>query len=124
MLDTHVALWVVDSPERLDPDTRRLLEEPDAPVYVSAVSVAEIAIKVSIGKLRIPGAAADVIASTGCEPLALTPEHASHLAELPPVHRDPFDRLLISQALVDNLVLVTADRNVLAYPDVRLHRVN
>jgi len=124
LLDTHVALWVADSPERLDPDTRRLLEEPDGPVYVSAISVAEIAIKFSIGKLRIPGAAADVIGSTGCEPLALTPNHASHLAELPLLHHDPFDRLLISQALVENLVLVTADRNVLAYPDVRLHRVN
>ncbi len=124
LLDTHVALWVADSADRLDPDTRRLLEEPDGPVYVSAISVAEIAIKVSIGKLRIPAAAADVIGSTGCEPLALTPEHASHLAGLPLLHRDPFDRILLSQALAEDLMLVTADRQMLAYPEVHLHRVN
>lgn len=124
LLDTHVALWITDSAERMDRGTRLLLDEPGGPVYMSAVSVAEIAIKVSIGRLRIPGSAADVIGSTGCEPLDLTPEHASRVADLPLLHRDPFDRLLISQALAENLVLVIADRNVLAYPDVQLHRVN
>lgn len=124
LLDTHVALWVTDSADRLDAGTRRLLDRPDGPVYISAISVAEIAIKVSIGLLRVPRAPADVIESAGCEPLDLTPEHASHAAALPLLHRDPFDRLLICQALAEDLVLVTADRQVLAYPGVRLHRVN
>lgn len=124
LLDTHVALWITESADRLDASTRRLLDEPDGPVYVSAVSIVEIAIKISLGKLRVPGAAVDVIAAAGCDPLDLTAEHASHLAGLPPLHRDPFDRLLISQAVAENLVLVTADRRVLDYPDVQLHRVN
>ena len=124
LLDTHVALWVTDSADRLDAGTRRLLDRPGGPVYISAISVAEIAIKVSIGLLRIPGSPADVIESTGCESLDLRAPHANDVARLPLLHRDPFDRLLICQALAENLVLVTADRQVLAYPGVRLHRVN
>lgn len=124
LLDTHVALWIADSADRLDVGTRRLLGEPPGPVYISVISVAEIAIKVSIGLLRIPGSPADVIESTGCESLDLRAPHANDVASLPLLHRDPFDRLLISQAITEGLVLVTADRQVLAYPGVRLHRVN
>jgi PIN domain nuclease of toxin-antitoxin system len=85
-------------------------------LLVSSVSVAEIAIKRSIGKLTMAMPVADLLASLGAEGLALTTAHAAAIERLPHLHRDPFDRLLAAQALSDDLVLVTADDRLLAYP--------
>lgn len=116
LLDTHVWLWWQANDSRLGVITRQLLANASE-VHVSAASVWEIAIKVALGKLTLP-ADADVEAElSACGFLALPVQivHANQVRSLLPLHRDPFDRLLIAQAQVEELTLVTADPALAAY---------
>jgi PIN domain nuclease of toxin-antitoxin system len=115
LLDTHVVLWWLnDSPELL-PEARSVIAEPQNLVYVSTVSVWEIVLKRSIGKLDIPADWSTALAQEPFRRLAVTWEHALKVAELPDLHRDPFDRLLLAQAMVESLVLVTHDDVIVRY---------
>jgi len=116
LIDTHVLIWANARPDRLGPGTTSLLTDPSAQLLVSAVSIAEIAIKRSIGKLTMSVAIADLLVPLGAGELPLTMAHAEALERLPMIHRDPFDRLLAAQAAHGNLTLVTADERLLAYP--------
>ncbi len=113
LLDTHTFLWWLDGDRRLSARGRRLIADARAEVFVSAASAWEIAIKAAAGKL--PGAldvAADVagcIGSQGFRPLDITVGHAQRAGGLPPLHRDPFDRMLVAQALVEGLPLLSND---------------
>lgn len=115
LLDTHVLLWALAGERRLSVRTRRAIEAADQ-VMVSAAAVWEIAIKQALGKLRIDGDVALEAQRSGYLPLAVTVEHASAVGRLPQHHRDPFDRMLVAQALVEGLTLVTADPRLAAYP--------
>lgn len=115
LLDTHVLLWALAGERRLSVRTRRAIEAADQ-VMVSAAAVWEIAIKHALGKLRIDGDVALEAQRSGYLPLAVTVEHASAVGRLPQHHRDPFDRMLVAQALVEGLTLVTADPRLAAYP--------
>ncbi|MCZ7631109.1 MAG: type II toxin-antitoxin system VapC family toxin [Microthrixaceae bacterium] len=116
LLDTHVLLWANAAPERLGPHaTSRLLDEGSR-LIVSAVAAAEIAIKRSIGRLEMSVETDALIDAIGAEALPLTIQQAGFVAGLPFLHRDPFDRLLVAQALTEGLSIVTADDQVLAYP--------
>lgn len=118
LLDTHVFLWVVAAAPRLKPATRQLIEGADA-VYVSAASIWEVAIKVRLGKLQAdPDDLADAIDRSGFVELPVRAAHAAGVATLAPHHNDPFDRLLIAQALAEPLRLVTADQALARYTDV------
>lgn len=115
LLDTHIVLWwLADAPE-LRPEHRALIADGANEVLVSAISVAEIAIKASLGKLYAPDDIAAAIAESGFEELPFTSAHAEMLRGLPWHHRDPFDRMLVAQALVDGLSLVSIDARVGAY---------
>ncbi|HTO00660.1 MAG TPA: type II toxin-antitoxin system VapC family toxin [Microthrixaceae bacterium] len=116
LLDTHVLLWANATPGRLGPSTSERLISPTSHLLVSAVSVAEIAIKRSIGKLEMSISIADLFAPLDASELSLTAAHAQALEHLPLLHRDPFDRLMAAQALSEELVLVTADERLLSYP--------
>jgi PIN domain nuclease of toxin-antitoxin system len=120
LLDTHVLLWALARPAKLPAGFRRELD--DADVFVSAASIWEVAIKSSIGKIDAsPTEILDVVAATGFELLPITGEHAAHVASLPSLHKDPFDRLLVAQAQLEPLVLVTNDIALRGYGDfVRL----
>lgn len=120
LCDTHVVLWAAGSPQRLRPEVLEILADPEERVLVSAVSIAEMVIKAGIGKLTLPVEAAELCRTLGFDELALTWHHAGLVRSLPPIHRDPFDRLLVSQAMADDLVLMTGDRTVASYPDVRI----
>ena len=109
LLDTHVLLWAIDQPEHLDETARELIREARNRVVVSAASAWEIVIKRGLGKLRFDADLAGVIDAVGFDPLAVGFEHARVAGELPGVHRDPFDRLLVAQAQVEALTLVTRD---------------
>lgn len=87
-------------------------------LVVSAVSVAEIGVKAGVGKLTVPDDLIEHLLAAGMEFLALSPEHGLAVAHLPALHRDPFDRLLIAQAQQEDLTILTADQNIMAY-DVR-----
>ena len=120
LLDTHIAVWAALVPDRLGDNVARILHETANVLFISSVSIAEMTIKSGLGKLALPDTPIALGGELGALPLALTWEHAERLSSLPMLHRDPFDRLLIAQAMVEKLTLVTADAQILQYPDVEL----
>ena len=119
LLDTHVLLWAAGVPERLPDDVRALLEDQDAKLFFSAASLWEVAIKSGLGRadFRVdPRVLRRGLLENGYVELAVTGAHAVAVDLLPPIHKDPFDRLLIAQAGVEGLTLVTADQVVARYP--------
>lgn len=119
LLDTHVWLWWMNAPHRLPAPTVAALRARDSHLLWSAVCVWELAVKHAIGKLALPGGSASFVRTrmveTGAAALAITHDHALQAAGLPPHHKDPFDRLLVAQAQVDGLTLVTGDPQLSAY---------
>ena len=124
LLDTHVWLWLQTTPERIRSSTLALLEDIDNELLLSAASSWEIAIKWAIGRLKLPvGPDAYVearLAQSGTQGLPVEHRHALHVAKLPMHHRDPFDRLLVAQAQLEQATLVTADRQLDPYDVERL----
>ena len=117
LLDTHVLLWALDNSSSLSEPARAAIEDGNNLVFVSAASAWEIAIKRALGKLQAPsGNYLDELARHRFTPLAITTEHALAVEHLPPHHADPFDRLLIAQAQVEKLVLVSSDTRIFSYP--------
>ena len=119
LLDTHVLLWAAGVPERLPDDVRALLEDQDAKLFFSAASLWEVAIKSGLGRADFRVDARVLrrgLLENGYVELAVTGAHAVAVDLLPPIHKDPFDRLLIAQARVEGLTLVTADQVVARYP--------
>ncbi len=116
LLDTHVLLWLLYDDTRVPTEVVEALSRPLAKVYVSSISIVEIEIKRSIGKLLLDSSPLDFIDQMGFKSLDLTMKEARRLSELPLIHRDPLDRLLICQALENRLTLVTADEFVSRYP--------
>lgn len=114
LLDTHVVLWWRTDSPRLGRDARNAIASADV-VWVSAVSGWEVAIKQALGKLRLRGQFAALVAAGGLSELALSLRHADTLADLPLHHADPFDRMLIAQASVERLTVVTHDRQFERY---------
>ena len=114
LLDTHVFLWWREANDRLGGEARHAVTEADV-AFVSAASAWEVAIKVALGKLKIPGPLEPAVAESGFDQLPITFAHASAVAGLPPHHGDPFDRMLIAQALVEQLTLVTHDHRFEPY---------
>lgn len=115
LLDTHVLLWIAAGAPRLGPTTERLLADPTRLVFVSAASAWEMAIKSSIGRLRIPNSFEPLLEAYRFAQLPIRTEHAWAVRELPHHHRDPFDRILIAQAQVDGLSVVSVDTAFSAY---------
>lgn len=109
LLDTNALLWVLQTPERLRPEALAVLADRPNEVYVSIASIWESAIKAGTGKLVLPPEFLPTITSSGFRLLAIETTHALRVSSLPRHHRDPFDRLLIAQAMVEGLTLVTSD---------------
>lgn len=118
LLDTHVFLWVVTDSRKLKAAARKVIEGADA-VYVSAASIWEIAIKVRLGKIDgDPKQLAAAIEPSGFLELPVNAQHAARVAQLADHHHDPFDRLLVAQALMEPLVLLTADALLARYGEL------
>jgi PIN domain nuclease of toxin-antitoxin system len=126
LLDTHVWLWMQAAPKRLGSVAAERIADPDNEVLLSAASAWEIAIKYALGRLPLPAAPSEYVASrmarSGTAGLPVEHRHALHVATLPLHHRDPFDRLLVAQAQLEGLTIVTADGWLDAY-DVSMLRV-
>ena len=119
LLDTHIALWAVVGSKRLPPRAKELILAADE-VFVSAASLWEIAVKHGLGKGDMPISSAQALqafADAGYTRLDIRPEHALAVELLPPIHNDPFDRMLVAQALAEPLTLVTRDALVASYSD-------
>lgn len=106
--------WLSDSPH-LDDRHRDLIADPDNTVLVSAISIADVAIKMSLGKLVAPEHLSDTVVAEGFDLLPLTATHAEALRWLPWHHRDPFDRMLVAQASVEGIPLLSADKRLREY---------
>ena len=119
LLDTHIALWAIIDDERLPDLTRRLIDDTENAVFVSAAAIWEIAIKRSLnrGILVSSEEALNYFGLAGFTMLPILPRHATRVETLPPIHADPFDRLMVAQALSEPLRLLTHDRRVAAYSD-------
>ena len=115
LVDSHVLLWWLSGSNRLSKAHEEILRDSSNEILVSAITVAELELKVSIGKLDLPRGLNDTIALFGYGSLPFTARHASTLRDLPLHHRDPFDRMLVSQAMTDDLVFLTVDENCRKY---------
>lgn len=115
ILDTCVYLWILEGSKRLTQEVRNHLDK-EFPRYISAITFAEIEIKRSIGKITLPDNYREEIADIGLSPIEYTIEDSISLSTLPFHHKDPFDRMLISQAISRNLPIVTADSVFKEYP--------
>jgi len=118
LLDTHVFLWWCADDPRLEEAERTAIRKGANEVFLSAASVWEMAIKQALGRLEIPEPASAAARRLGIEPLSVAFDHAEATLRLPPLHHDPFDRLLLAQAKVEGLTLVTRDPQVRSYPGV------
>ena len=120
LLDTCTFLWVASGAPELSPRARELFEDPDNDVYLSVVSAWEIALKNAAGRLSLPEPAGQFVPAQrrqhGIDALELDEESALHVARLPPLHRDPFDRMLVCQAIVHGLVILGPDPLITQYP--------
>ena len=120
LLDTCTFLWVTGDAQRLSRRALALFQSPEHEVYLSAGSAWEIAIKHALGRLSLPAAPARFVPEMrdahGIEALPIDEAAALHIARLPALHRDPFDRLLVSQAIVHGLTILTPDPLVSQYP--------
>lgn len=115
LLDSHVIVWWSLYPGRLRAVTRQAIMAPENEVLLSAASLWELGLKIARQKLSLPDNYAARLLADGFSELPVSIAHASRVTALPPLHGDPFDRLLIAQALAEGLVLVTADRAILRY---------
>ena len=115
LLDTHALIWWLSNDSTLSVEARDAIAEPDNIVFVSAASAWEIAIKKSLGKLQAPDDLKVQIKEKRFTPLAISIDHALTVEKLPPHHQDAFDRILIAQAMTENLVVATRDRKFEVY---------
>jgi PIN domain nuclease of toxin-antitoxin system len=117
LLDTHTLLWWLTDDGRLGLQARELIADPSNDVLVSAASLWEIVVKMRVGKLKADiRQILDAIERDGCTLLEISPAHLMTLAELPMHHRDPFDHLLIAQAITENATFISEDQNARKYP--------
>jgi PIN domain nuclease of toxin-antitoxin system len=115
LLDTHAALWFLSGDQRLSENARRDMTDGSNRILLSAAVVWEIAIKRTLGKLSVPEEYLSLLLDAGVQPLAVSVRHAAAVEHLPPHHRDPFDRMLISQAIVEGGAIVSRDEALRPY---------
>jgi len=119
LLDTHLLLWAAGQPDQLSATARHMLEDPQNELMFSPASLWEVAIKRGLGRedFRVdPRLLRRGLLDNGYRELPITSEHAVAIDGLPPIHKDPFDRLLVAQATVEGIALLTADPLVARYP--------
>ncbi len=124
LLDTHILLWAAGVPERLAPPVRSLLEAEEHELWFSAANLWEISIKSALGRDNFQvnaGILRRALLDNGYHEMAISSRHAVEIDVLPGLHKDPFDRILVAQALVEGFTLLTADRMLTQYPGSILH---
>ena len=119
LLDTHLLLWAAGQPDRLSVEARQLIEDTSNRLLFSAASIWEVAIKNSLGRDDFhvePHVLRRGLLDNDYDELPITSQHAASIGELPQIHRDPFDRILVAQALCEGFTLLTSDNTMAQYP--------
>jgi PIN domain nuclease of toxin-antitoxin system len=124
LLDTHIFLWLIDDDKRLSAQYRQAIQDPNNEKFLSVVSIWECVIKYQIGKLNFSSSPETYLPKERrkhlIKTLTVDENSIAQLIKLPLLHKDPFDRLIMAQALQHNLIIMTEDKLILAYPDIRL----
>ena len=120
LLDTHIALWWLTEPEKIHAKARKIIQDKSNDIFISSASFWEIAIKKSIGRLTMPHNLLETIALEGFKTLPIMPEECIGVADLPMHHTDPFDRLIVMQAKLYNLAILTRDNKIPDYPVITI----
>jgi PIN domain nuclease of toxin-antitoxin system len=115
LLDTHTAIWWVEGRQDLSAEVVGAIESSENEVFVSAATIWEVAIKSAIGRLSLPGRLDEIALEIGLTELPIRWVHAQRSSTLPLLHRDPFDRMLVAQALEERLILATRDEQIKQY---------
>ena len=119
LVDTHIVLWWLIDSRKLPEDAERIIKDKDNTIFVSAASIWEIAIKVTLGQIEAdPFAIEAAIEPSGFVELPITGKHAAHISQLPLHHRDPFDRILVAQGLLEPMRLMTGDQVLAQYGEM------
>jgi PIN domain nuclease of toxin-antitoxin system len=119
LFDTHIAIWTLFNDYRLNPSAREIVSNPENEFVFSVCNIWEIAIKRGInasGFQHNPREIRQYLLRNGCEELSIQSRHVVEVDSLPPIHKDPFDRILIAQAMVEGITLLTADSVIAQYP--------
>ncbi len=117
---THVFLWSLNQPSKLSKEITDILKDTTNTIYVSAAVTWEVVIKRAKGTLKVEGDMLYHLYEQSFQPLSITHQHAKILEGIPRIHDDPFDRIMVAQAIAEDLIFITHDRTVLKYPDVKL----
>ncbi|MDR2166262.1 MAG: type II toxin-antitoxin system VapC family toxin [Clostridiales bacterium] len=118
LLDTHIVLWILSSSKRLSQSTIHIISEKKNQKFISLAAVWELAIKINRGKMAFEGGITgflNLIQESDIEILHITPPHIEYLEKLPPIHQDPFDRIMVAQAMFEGMFFATVDSNVKKY---------
>ena len=124
LLDTHYLLWSLYEPEKLSKKAIELLEDSNNVIFFSSASIFEIVIKESIGKIKVEDNITNTLIEAGFLELPITAKHAENLKSIPLLHKDPFDRILLSQAVIESLTLITKDNHLQQYKNYYKNIVN
>lgn len=116
LIDTCVLIWATSDPEKLSKKARRMIDDDASRVFVSHATLWEMSIKVTIGKLHVGEGFFGQLEGLGYEMLPMAEVHFSMYRQLPLIHRDPFDRLLVAQAISEKIPLMTCDEEIVKYP--------
>ena len=120
LLDTHIILWWLTTPEKINTKAQKIIKDRSNSIFLSSASFWEMAIKKSLGRLTLPHNLIEAVAAENFKMLAIMPEESLGVADLPLLHSDPFDRLLIIQAKLHDLIIITKDAKIAEYPVVTI----
>jgi PIN domain nuclease of toxin-antitoxin system len=120
LLDTHVILWWFTTPKKISAKARKIITDKENNIFISSVSFWEMAIKKSLGRLTLPHNLIEAVAAESFKILPIMPEDGLGVADLPMLHSDPFDRLLIIQAKLNDMVIITKDSQISKYPVITI----
>jgi len=120
LLDTHIILWWLTNPKQIAPKASKIISDTENNIFISCASFWEMAIKKSLGRLTLPRNMVEILRTESFQILPVDHEEALGVSDLPKIHQDPFDRMLVMQAKLHNCVLITRDKNMMDYPVITL----
>jgi PIN domain nuclease of toxin-antitoxin system len=120
LLDTHIILWWLTNPKQIAVKASKIISDKENSIFISSASLWEMAIKKSLGRLTLPRNIVEILQTEGFQMIPIGHEEALGISDLPPIHQDPFDRILVMQAKLYNYVLITRDKDIIRYPVVTI----